>query len=334
MKVSKSTYYRWRQRLDTGGLENLTPRSTRPHTTRYPWLQRAIAMHVERLRSPDANDPARIIHPVGKEKLTVLLARQGIHASSSTVGRVVTSLLRRGVIQTVKHTGKHRQVRRQAALRMHARRKTASDRPRHPGEYVQIDTLHERSHPGRTRMHFTAIDPTSRFVHARLTRSATSRNAEAFLHELLDTWPHPIRSIQIDNGSEFKGAFETACQTLDIPLVTIPPRTPKANAHVERMQRTFREEHYAHEPPSLTLDQANTHLDTYVHWYNHQRPHHALNLKTPIEYTPPRNPTCPKSPGPTHQIRTVTEMVYLQQKSPPRGTTYERSIYEPRSAAT
>ncbi|HEX7021519.1 MAG TPA: integrase core domain-containing protein, partial [Trueperaceae bacterium] len=42
-----------------------------------------------------------------------------------------------------------------------------------------------------------------------------------------------------------------------------PPGTPKANGKVERMQRTFRDEHYAYEPPHLDLEGANTHLRSY-----------------------------------------------------------------------
>jgi transposase InsO family protein len=286
--ISKSTYYRWRQRLQHGGPHALTPHSTRPKTHRIPWKQRLIAPHVEEARTPRTDDPT--IHRVGKDKLAVLLARKGIHASASTVGRVIRTLTQRGVIDALPTVRTRTRTRSNAARRGHARRKTRDDRAQHPGQYIQIDTLHERSHPGRPRMHFTAIDPTNRFVHARLAPSATSRHAEAFLHEVLSTWPHPVQSIQIDNGSEFQGAFERACQTLGIPLVTIPPRTPKANAHEGRMQRTFRDEYYAFEPPSFTLEQANDHLNAYVHWYNHQRPHHALNLQSPMQYTHPTEP--------------------------------------------
>jgi transposase InsO family protein len=72
--------------------------------------------------------------------------------------------------------------------------------------------------------------------------------------------------------------------------VTIPPSRPQRNGCVERLQRTFRDEHYAYEPASLDLDGANAHLDAYLHYYNHHRPHHALDLKTPMEYAPTRNP--------------------------------------------
>lgn len=122
-----------------------------------------------------------------------------------------------------------------------------------PGQLVQVDTLRERSLP-RPCYQFTAIDPVTRLAHAQLHPSASSRNARVFLEDLLAALRFPVRSIQVDNGAEFRGAFEGACRDSGIALYTIPPRTPKANAKVERLQRTFRDKHYAFEPPTLTLD--------------------------------------------------------------------------------
>ena len=155
---------------------------------------------------------------------------------------------------------------------------------------VQIDTLHERSQPSHHCRHFSAIDPITRYAHAHLSHQASSSAAASFLRDCLERWPHPISSIQVDNGSEFMGAFERVCSERGVELVTIPPATPKPNAHVERLQPTFRDEHYAFEPPALALTEANTHLASYLHSYNHHRPHHALHLQTPIEYAQGWNP--------------------------------------------
>jgi putative transposase len=231
----------------------------------------------------------RVLWPAGKEKIAWRLQRYyGVTVSASTVGRVIAELLRRGRVHRIGYAPKQAQ-RRARAARTHARRQARGERASAPGQLVQIDTLEERS-DGRVRYHFSAIDPIARCAHARLYANRVSRNAEAFLRECLERWPSTITSVQVDNGSEFMGAFEQACQELGIELVTIAPRSPKRNAKVERLQRTFRDEHYAYEPPHLSLSDANEHLDAYLHYYNHQRPHRALRLKTPMAYAHPRNP--------------------------------------------
>ena len=83
----------------------------------------------------------------------------------------------------------------------------------------------------------------------RFTR-ATANLAAGFLAHLITHTPFPVRAIQVDGGSEFMAEFEEACARLGIELFVLPPRSPKFNGHVERMQRTFREEFYTQPLPS------------------------------------------------------------------------------------
>jgi transposase InsO family protein len=224
---------------------------------------------------------------MGKEKLAVVLASRRVEVSASTVGRCLAELMARGVVEVIGAARRRRRAQRLAAARSWARRKRG-ERPLSPGELVQVDTLHERS-LDRPRFQFTAVDPVTRFAHAQLYPSPSSVNARAFLEELITVLPFPLRSVQVDNGGEFRGAFEAACAELSIPVYTIPPRAPKANAKVERLQRTFRDEHYAFEPPSLTLEERRQALGAYLHPYNHHRPHKALDYQAPAAYGRARN---------------------------------------------
>lgn len=275
--VSARSYTRWRAIVRRAGVRALAPRSAATRR-RVPPKRREVREAVERLR---------LEHPCGKDKLAILLTRQGVAVSASTVGRVLRELMLRGRIQRLGWRPQRRW--RARRVRPHARRQRPFEKAVHPGELIQIDTLHEYS-THEARYHFSAVDPTRKFAHARLFENAGSRNAEGFLRECLERWPDRIRSVQVDNGSEFHGAFERACAELGLELVTIPPQRPQRNGCVERLQRTFRDEHYAYEPPSLDLAGANAHLDAYLRFYNHERPHHALRLKTPMEYAPARNP--------------------------------------------
>jgi hypothetical protein len=48
--------------------------------------------------------------------------------------------------------------------------------------------------------------------------------------------------MQVDGGSEFMGAFEAACQGQVIVLCVLPPRSPKLNGRIERLNGTAHRE--------------------------------------------------------------------------------------------
>lgn len=277
--VPRATYYRWRARLQQGPSALSDGRANNERRRRAPIRERhRQAIEAER----------EALH-LGKAKLAVTLAAKGIHVSASTVQRVLSAAFQRGSLQRLGYSNRSSSRRRNAARRAHAQRKRSNLKPLRAGELVQVDTLHETSVVGRPRYQFTAVDPTERHYYAQLYSRPTSRNAAHFLQELITAFPVPIKSIQVDNGSEYKGEFEAACQRLNIKLYTIPPATPKANGMVERAQRSSREEHYAYEPPCLTLADERQALAAYVHHYNHTRPHQALNYLTPMQYHHARN---------------------------------------------
>ncbi len=215
--ISTRSYNRWRATLKRHGIRALTNRTT-TRRRRDPWKRREVREAVERLRTQ---------HPCGKEKLAILLAREGIRVSASTVGRVLTELLNRGRIHRIGWTPTRRW--RTQRPRAHARRQRPFERAKQPGELIQIDTLVENS-LHETRYHFSAIDPTRKYAHARLYHRATSRSAERFLRECLERWPDPIRSIQVDNGSEFRGDFERPAPTSASSSSRSPPDDPNATA--------------------------------------------------------------------------------------------------------
>jgi hypothetical protein len=62
---------------------------------------------------------------------------------------------------------------------------------------------------------------------------------QEILRELIDEAPYQIRSIQVDGGSEFMMKFEEACRELGIPLVVLPPASPKYNGGVESYLRKY-----------------------------------------------------------------------------------------------
>ncbi|WP_369280770.1 integrase core domain-containing protein [Streptomyces bobili] len=59
-------------------------------------------------------------------------------------------------------------------------------------------------------------------------------------------------------------------------------RSPTTTGKIERFHRTLREEFLDHVVPFESLAAAQEAIDGWVHAYNHQRPHQALNMATPI----------------------------------------------------
>ena len=93
--------------------------------------------------------------------------------------------------------------------------------------------------------------------------------------------PFPVRAIQVDGGSEFMAQFETACKERGIRLFVLPPRSPKLNGHVERAQRTHRQEFYCRVQLPNSLKEVNRELRRWENVHNCYRPHQALGYKTP-----------------------------------------------------
>lgn len=271
--VPRATYYRWKGRLEqfgVGGLRDLRSGGRRKRFAPVrSWLRELVLQQ-------------RNWRPGGKRQIHYRLVKLGFSVSLSSVGRVLREFFDRNVLLRLGYRRKNRML-SSAAVRAHAQRKKSGVRPVAPGDLVQVDTMHERS-VDHVRFHFTAIDPITKVVHARLFPSATSRNAKVFLLELIDALPFPLRSVQVDNGSEFKGEFEAACAELGIKLFTIPPRSPKCNGLVERMQRTFRDEHYAFEADSLKREEQQQQLQAYNDYYNRDRIHSAIGDVPPMEY--------------------------------------------------
>ncbi len=217
----------------------------------------------------------------GKDKLAVMLKRDGLTLSVSMVGRILRSLKQRGVLVEPLT----------ARLRPHARhaRPYAVRKPKEyaataPGDLVQLDTMHLTPLPGVERRHFTAVDVVSRWSVTGVRATASAGTARDFLAEMQERLPFPIGAIQVDGGSEFMAGFETACQERGVPLFVLPPRSPKLNGHVERTNRTHRNEFWELYDGDLELPPLQEALRVWEDEYNHVRPHQALGYQTPAEH--------------------------------------------------
>ena len=175
-----------------------------------------------------------------------------------------------------------------------------------PG-FLQIDTkeVAKDDEPGETLYQFTAIDECSRvrFLAGSLTKGAAA--ATKFLEDAVKYFASfgvVVQRAQTDNGTEFTlphnnatlfsyargdtddAQFTKKCDELGIRHKLIKPRTPQLNGKVERSHRIDNDRFYSRFRFSSynALDHALKNV--WMPEYNEQRPHGALNGKTPMQF--------------------------------------------------
>jgi len=271
--VSRPTFHRWRDRYQRVGLRGLEDRSHRPAHVQPPTWTTAQALAVHRLREQ---------YPyLGKAKLARLLRKEGIELSVSMVGRMLTRLRRSGQLH---EPVRLRRRRSSSGRRPHAVRKPKEYVAARPGDLVQIDTLDVAVAPGARFLQLSLVDTVARWTAAEVRYGKTATTMRESLKRMEERLPFPIRGIQIDGGSEFRGEFEVYCQERGIRLFVLPPRSPKLNGMVERLQRTYRDEFYACVDLEPRVEAVAVALRTYEDTYNRIRPHQALGYLTPQEF--------------------------------------------------
>ena len=272
--ISRASYYRRRARLKRLSHGEIPPSKapTRRNKPRWGEREKQLVLEVRRKNKT-----------WGKAKITVVLRRDHkLSISQSTVGRILSFLNTKGLITRARSRP---QKRRRNFSKGHAQPWTYKDyKDMDLGERVQIDHMTATKN-GITVKHFQAWDRKSKHIHAQIYSNAKATSAKKFLKELIQVAPYPIKSVQVDGGSEFMAEFETECERLKLKLEVLPPSKPTYNGGGERANRTFREEFY--DEPEVLADSIGAlrfDLKNAVTKYNTYRPHFALNGQTPMEY--------------------------------------------------
>ena len=135
----------------------------------------------------------------------------------------------------------------------------------------------------------TAIENVTKIAYARVYSTHSSTNAQDFLRRLVYLTKEEIKIVHSDNGTEFAGYFEKACQDLNITQIYSRVRQPKDNASLERFNRTLQEEWLSQSKIGLdNISKANLDLTKWLIEYNAHRPHQALDYQTPLGYAQER----------------------------------------------
>lgn len=266
---SPDTISQWVQAYEKDGLAGLELKSRRPHRVRQPQTPATIVLRIKSLREK---------YPRwGREKLRVLLAREGIILSGKSIDRVIQRLKARGILREPV------QPRRRVKWHHERLRRPSELMVDHPGALVQMDTKHVVSQ-GKTVYQFGAVDYFTRKRVVALSSHLTSIQGAAFLRQVVAQFPFPIDAVQSDGGSEFLKDFGPVVEELKLIHYFNRPNYPQGNGRIERSFRTDEEEFYQVEELPADLGRQEAALLRWNEVYQRVRPHQALDYKTPDQF--------------------------------------------------
>lgn len=153
-------------------------------------------------------------------------------------------------------------------------------KPEKPGMLVEIDTIHVGA-PGDRLYLYTLLDVHSRWAHAIPSPKINAPRSIAFVDATREIAPFDFQTLQSDHGSEFSKWFTKRILERGFSHRHSRIRTPNDNAHLERFNRTIQDECIKRIPRDLRLWKKE--LPDYLHYYNTERPHMGLDMKTPLE---------------------------------------------------
>lgn len=149
-----------------------------------------------------------------------------------------------------------------------------------PGILLQIDSLLDGPSSNRLSA-YALLDTCSRWGYAEAELRINSRSSARFLVAARNKAPFPFKMVQSDHGSEFSKWFTKVTENKGLFHRHSRVRTPTDNGHVERFIQTLQKECLANIP--RTFSSWKREIPEYIHYYNTERPHMGLNMKTPLE---------------------------------------------------
>ena len=276
--ISRKTGYKIYDRYKETGLVGLTDRSRRPHRHANQ-LPLAVEKMIVRLKKD---------YPKwGAPKLQERLKVRWPEVACPAISTVHAVLDRHGLV---------RRRRRRIRPRLTGTRLTQPTTPNalwcadYKGEFLLTNRRY--CYP------LTITDFATRYLIACEAQSTTKeRYAFSVFERAFQDYGLPA-AIRTDNGVPFASAHALYGLSklavwwlrLGITLERIAPGHPEQNGRHERLHLTLKTE--ATHPAAPNLQQ-QARFDTFVERFNHERPHQALDMKTPASlYVPSGRPYC------------------------------------------
>ena len=281
--IHRSTVWRWVKKWEelnhftVGGQNYNHPSRHKDFVARnYTWkiatMSSAPKTHPQRIAQWIVQRIVELRKALGRCAVIIhnQLLKEGIRICVSTVERVIAKFC---VLKT---------------KRRHIRRTLPRPDVQSPGDLVEMDTVHYVDKLTGDRLYiFTVVDIYSRMAYARPQKELRPGRAYQTLLEAEEYFGFRASVVQTDNGPEFGGWFTSRAEA---ELVDGAKRVhrhtrihrPNDNAHVERFNRTLREECIGnHMSCHDTPEDVWWKLGCYIDYYNEERLHLGIQCRTP-----------------------------------------------------
>jgi transposase InsO family protein len=291
LEISRQTFYKYRRRFEVEGPAGLVERSRRPR--RSPgMIDTGLENEIVRLRKELPLDN-------GAQSIAYHLARAGW--ATPSVATIYRALVRRGMV-----------------VAQPAKRPRSSWRrfvwPR-PNDAWQIDATCWALTQRREVWIMDVLDDHSRLVvAARVCAGPTAEAAWSAFCDGAAIYGTPAH-VMSDNGTCFTGrylsggeaAFERDLRALGVNHIKSSPGHPQTCGKIERFHQTLKK-WLRTQPLARSKPQLQAQLDWFLTYYNHQRPHRALQGDTPQERWAASIPARPGPPIPRAPYATLNHV--------------------------
>ena len=170
-----------------------------------------------------------------------------------------------------------------------------------PGDLLHLDTKklanfsevghrangirHRRNKGQGYQVLHVCSDDHSRVAYMEMLPDEKKETTAAFLQRALLQFQAQgvtVRKILTDNGSPYRSkVFKAMREAHGIKHSRTRPYRPRTNGKAERLIQTALRE-WAYGPTWQSSDERNQALGAWLHFYNHRRPHSALNGQPPV----------------------------------------------------
>jgi len=273
--ISRETFYVWRRRYLSEGLDGLEVRSRAPKTS-----PQRIDAEIEDAIVGLRKELADLGVDAGAGTIQWHLGRRGWPRvpSEATIWRV---LVRRGFVEPQPRKRPKSSYRRFVASA--------------PNELWQADCTDWVIATGPVKI-LSFLDDHSRVgLRVKALLEATTEATWVAFCEATAAWGVPVGQLT-DNGLNFSGrlrgfevGFEIELRNIGVVAKTSRPYHPQTCGKVERFQQTLKK-WLRRQPLAADLTELQAQLDAFVDYYNHHRPHRGIGRRTPVEQwaaTPP-----------------------------------------------
>ena len=152
-----------------------------------------------------------------------------------------------------------------------------------PGQVWAVDFVEDKLVSGRRLRILNVLDIFSRYaLDSLVEHSITGALAARHLEGLFLRYGAP-RVLRRDHGPEFESrVFKKVLMAWRVQDEPVPKSQPYDNGHLESFNGSLRDE-LLNAELFYALGEARAKMESWLHWYNGERPHQSLGYRTPLE---------------------------------------------------